>query len=141
MGTGVYLSLDALVATPTLALQLAPEQRATLLVRCASVLAALAVPTDQPEAPRAVAVGASWLTVPEVAERLNLAVSYVYQLARRGDLPSVRQGKYVRIPATGLHEWMTKLGQLDGSVSTVLSVRCERRRGAEAPKSRRVATG
>jgi excisionase family DNA binding protein len=59
----------------------------------------------------------AWLTIREVAERLKLAPSYVYQLARRGDLPHVKRGKYVRVPADALAEWAARLERngLNGS--------------------------
>lgn len=52
-----------------------------------------------------------WLTVPEVAKRLHFAPSYVYQLARRGELPALRTGKYVRVRLTDLREWEARLGK------------------------------
>ena len=39
-----------------------------------------------------------WLTAGEVAARAGFKTPYVLELCRRGALPSVRQGKYVRIP-------------------------------------------
>ncbi|MBI3977161.1 MAG: helix-turn-helix domain-containing protein [Chloroflexi bacterium] len=42
------------------------------------------------------------LTVPEAAERLKLARSTVYMLAQRGDLPLIRFGRSIRIPAAAL---------------------------------------
>jgi excisionase family DNA binding protein len=42
------------------------------------------------------------LTVPEAARRLRLGVSTVYLLVARGELPVVRFGAAVRIPAAEL---------------------------------------
>ena len=42
---------------------------------------------------------ASWLTVPEVAERLGLAVTRVHQLFRDGNLIAVRRDGVLRVPA------------------------------------------
>src|SRR2546425_12173555 len=39
-----------------------------------------------------------FLTIPQVAERLALPKGRVYELARQGQLPVVRLGKYVRVP-------------------------------------------
>jgi len=46
-----------------------------------------------------------WLTADEVANRTGFKAPYVLELCRRGTLPSVRQGKYVRIPETALRDW------------------------------------
>jgi excisionase family DNA binding protein len=48
------------------------------------------------------------LTIPEVACRLGLPKGRVYELARQGRLPTVRIGKYVRVDAGGLQEWITQ---------------------------------
>ncbi len=50
-----------------------------------------------------------WLTVPEVAKRLQFAPSYIYGLARRKDLPSLRKGKYVRVREADLAIWEDRL--------------------------------
>lgn len=46
------------------------------------------------------------LTIPEVAERLGVPKGYVYDLARRGQIPVIRFGKYVRVSTSGLREWV-----------------------------------
>jgi len=46
--------------------------------------------------------------VDEVASRLNLSKSQVYQLIAEGELPSVRIGRSVRIPAEALRRWLEK---------------------------------
>jgi excisionase family DNA binding protein len=48
------------------------------------------------------------LTVPEVAARLKVPSAYVYELARRGEIPTVRIGKYVRVPHVALQEWVAQ---------------------------------
>ncbi len=48
------------------------------------------------------------LSVPEAAKLLNFAPSYVYELARRGVLPAVRHGKYVRVRQGALREFMER---------------------------------
>jgi excisionase family DNA binding protein len=114
----VVITLDELAKSPERAVDLSPDVRAGLLARCAAVLAALAAPVPTAPiatlAPAAPAAEPMWLTIPEVAKRLSLARSYVYQLARRGDLPSVRRGKYVRIPVDGLQDWARISPGLDG---------------------------
>jgi excisionase family DNA binding protein len=46
------------------------------------------------------------LTVPEMAERLNVSRSKGWQLAQRGDIPVVRIGRSVRVPEAELAEWI-----------------------------------
>jgi excisionase family DNA binding protein len=46
------------------------------------------------------------LTVPEAARRLSLGRATTYQLVRRGELPSVRVGRAVRVPARALDAWI-----------------------------------
>ena len=46
-----------------------------------------------------------FLTMEQVAECLNLPKTYCYELARQGKLPSVKIGKYVRVPASGLADY------------------------------------
>jgi excisionase family DNA binding protein len=48
------------------------------------------------------------LTIPEVAELLTMHVSSLYEMARRGELPSVRVGKHVRVSATALRQWIAQ---------------------------------
>jgi excisionase family DNA binding protein len=42
----------------------------------------------------------------EVAEITGMALSYVYRLIASGELPSLRHGRLVRVPAQGLREWI-----------------------------------
>lgn len=46
------------------------------------------------------------LTIPEAAEALRLGTSSVKQMVRSGELPVVRYGRAVRIPRTGLEQWV-----------------------------------
>jgi excisionase family DNA binding protein len=48
------------------------------------------------------------LTVPEVARRLRIGRTLAYMMARRGELPVVRFGKLVRVPADRLDEWLAR---------------------------------
>jgi excisionase family DNA binding protein len=57
------------------------------------------------------------LTVPEAARRLSLGRATAYLLAQRGELPVVRIGRAVRIPARALEAWIiarTTGGGADG---------------------------
>ncbi len=49
------------------------------------------------------------LTIPEVAAFLGVPKGYTYELARRGDLPTVRVGpKYLRVRASDLRAWLDR---------------------------------
>jgi excisionase family DNA binding protein len=63
------------------------------------------------------------LSVPDVAKILDVPKSYAYELARRGVLPTVRLGKYVRVRSATLRTWLDLQEGLDRPLSTVLSSR------------------
>jgi excisionase family DNA binding protein len=46
------------------------------------------------------------LLTAEVARRLGVPGPYVYELARRREIPTCRLGRYVRIPARELRTWI-----------------------------------
>ena len=48
------------------------------------------------------------LTVPEVAGRLSLGRSLIYQLVLKGEIPSIKVGRARRIPSKGLEEFVAK---------------------------------
>ncbi len=100
------LSLDAIASNPETATTLSLESRANLLARCASVLAALSAAASRASVPET-GEDDQLLTVPEVAQLLRFDEAYVYQLARTGRLPAVRQGKYVRVRRSSLQAWIT----------------------------------
>ena len=49
------------------------------------------------------------LTAREVAELLSVQVSWVYQEARRGRLPSVQIGRYRRFRRSSIESWAASL--------------------------------
>ena len=54
------------------------------------------------------AAGQNLLTVPGVAARLGVPPQYVYELIRKGDLPGIRFGKYVRVDPADLTAWIAQ---------------------------------
>lgn len=48
------------------------------------------------------------LNVEAAAARMGFARSYVYELVRRGKLRAIRHGKYVRIRAAAIDEWIAE---------------------------------
>ena len=51
----------------------------------------------------------TYLSMQEVAVRLNLPESYCYELARKGKLTAVRHGKYIRVPETAIIAYLAQL--------------------------------
>jgi excisionase family DNA binding protein len=87
------------------------EAARSFLLRCAAVLTAIA--TVRPAASEPVVCDAPppddrLLSVPEAAQFLGFANSYVYELIRRGEFPAVRRGKYVRIRRSALLLWVAR---------------------------------
>ncbi len=48
------------------------------------------------------------LKVPEAAELVGLGRSKLYELMKAGEIPAIRIGRGVRIPANGLREWVAR---------------------------------
>lgn len=46
------------------------------------------------------------LTIPEVAFRLGLGRSFVYQLVMSGKIPSIKLGRARRVPASALEDFV-----------------------------------
>lgn len=51
------------------------------------------------------------LMAEDVADRLNVPVSWVYAAARRGQFPSVKNGRYVRFRPEDVETWIRNGGQ------------------------------
>jgi excisionase family DNA binding protein len=51
------------------------------------------------------------LTVPEAANRLGVSRSKGWQLAQQGEIPVVRIGRSVRVPADALDAWIKERTQ------------------------------
>ncbi len=69
------------------------------------------------------------LSIPDVSRLLNVRRAYVYDLARRGQLPTVRIGKHLRVHPTDLRKWIDRHREkgLDASMYTVYSHSTSRR--------------
>jgi excisionase family DNA binding protein len=113
--TPLPLSLDEIAEDPSRGAQLPLQVRQMLIVRCASVMASLAaLGCDEPDLEKESPTTSNpeplerLLAVPEAAGLMGFATSYVYEIIRRGDLPAVKRGKYVRIRASSLAEWIRR---------------------------------
>ena len=103
MGTATRVKIDDLVAHPEQAASLTAEERSRMIVQIAGLLAALSVPAPVVAPPDE---DDQLLTVPEVAKLLQFDEAYVYEMARAGRLPVIRQGRYVRVRRSSLHAWL-----------------------------------
>ncbi len=48
------------------------------------------------------------LKVPEAARLLDISRGLAYELVARGELPSIRFGRVIRIPRHGLEQWIAR---------------------------------
>lgn len=115
------LGLDALAASPSLAAGLPEGERCRLLGQCAAILAALSA---SPVSAQARARPAELPTdddplidAAEVARMTGFALSYVYEMGRRGDLPTVRHKRYVRFRMSAVKEWIARHEYLGPSLT------------------------
>ena len=51
------------------------------------------------------------LTVPQVAERLQIGRDSAYRLCLRPDFPAIRIGGLIRIPVLGFERWLAEQGR------------------------------
>lgn len=118
-------TLDELAADPGRATGLPPAVRAQVVTRCAAILAAISatmvINAEQPPAaPATLPDPDRLLTVPEAAALMGFAASYVYEMARRGDLPVVRRKKYVRVRRAAVEQWIAEHEQWGGACRLAL---------------------
>ena len=107
-------SLDDLAACPELATQLGRQAVLALHARAVRALAALEGPllahvaavAESATSVSSTSSSMQLLTVAEAARRMGFARSYVYELARRGELTVVRRGKYVRVTRPAIDAWI-----------------------------------
>lgn len=93
-------------------------QVAGLLTALSSRTGVLVQRTSGPEAPNE---DDHLLTVPQVADILRVPKGYAYELVRRGSIPAIRFGKYVRVPRPAFREWVVQHqeNELDGAMYTM----------------------
>ena len=66
--------------------------------------------------------GALLLKVPEVARLLRISRNLAYELVARGELPSVRLGRVIRVPRQALEAWIARQSGLPDSPSEGVSL-------------------
>lgn len=138
----VTSDLTNLLENPAQVEQLPLETIAPLLAALSALQGALAARLlrvsrrheDQPGGPDG---EPKLLSVPEAAALLGVPAGYAYALARRGEIPTVRFGKYVRVSAAALREWTERQQNgRDTAASSPYSKRRDRRRAAPASGAR-----
>jgi excisionase family DNA binding protein len=139
-------SLDAVAADPAMVATLTQPVRASLLARCAAVLATLSGVILDEATPRQPALPPEpdpLIILPEAARSMGFAASYVYEMARRGDFPVVRHGRYVRARRSTIEHWIAEHEHhgVDKQVNIVLTSPRDARRSATATTAARAHTG
>lgn len=147
MADASHITLDDIAQSPTLAAELSAAERNRLITRCAAVLSALSAPmaadgqhrtTPEAEPPPCL------LSVPQVAELLGFRPSHVYQMIRQGDLPAVRHGKYVRVRAEAVGDFVAvheRQGPVARGLNTVLRSGRDRAGSKADPQAPRALAG
>lgn len=136
----MILTLDELAVHPERALALERDQALGLLARLTSAQSALmarVLATAETVASPPHVMASRWLTADEVARRIGFTVEHVRELCRRGVIPSVKQGKYRRIPEDRLRAWQAARG-LDKAGSVTLPSAHDSGRGtprAQGPRA------
>lgn len=100
----------------------------------AAVAARLAQPSPAPLPLNPECDVSQLLTVPQAAALLGYRPSYLYEMLRRGDLPAVRDRKFVRIRQSAINDYISaheQRGPLPIQVSDMLYSKCDRK-GFEA---------
>jgi excisionase family DNA binding protein len=55
------------------------------------------------------------LTIPEVANVLQIPCGRCYELSRQGVLPTIKIGKYIRVSQAALHAWLAQQQHMHAS--------------------------
>ena len=61
------------------------------------------------------------LKVSEAAQLLRISRNLAYELVAKGELPSVRLGRVIRVPRFGLEAWIARQSGLPDSPSQAVS--------------------
>lgn len=119
-------TLDDLSRDPQVAAGLPLAAIAMLQTRCAAALSALAAAVLEHEVDESdKTAGDALLTIAEVAQRLGLARSYVYELARTKQIPVMRVGRYVRVKASEVERFIASHDSIK-RIDNLLSQRLDR---------------
>jgi excisionase family DNA binding protein len=108
------VSLDQLAHDPSSASLVPRSERQTLIVQCASIIAALACTSTEsitnplllPAPPKGEAE--ALLTIAEVANMLRFTRGYTYELVRRGEIRGMHKGKYWRVRKSEIEKFVAK---------------------------------
>ena len=128
------MTIDELLHDPELARSLSRKELAAAYQHAARLEADLRalLMTAPAETSSGEAVN-KLLTVPAAAAQLGVPKSKLYELARRGDLPVVKLGKYVRVRTADLEKWIDAR-----SLPVVTHSRYDRERVSAAPRRARL---
>jgi excisionase family DNA binding protein len=117
------LGLDALVANPELVASLDAEARSAVVMKCATVLAAISAAPGKDVLPNEKAGSDPILTVAEAAARLKFAKGYVYELIRSKAIPAMRSGRHFRIRAAEIEKFMREHDTVRGIENRISGTR------------------
>jgi len=87
--------------------------------------------------------GERLITVEQAAELLAFTEQYVYDLIKKGGLPAIRHGKYIRIKLSDLQAWIDEHREIsvDNNVYKLYSNNSGRKRTSKNQKITRSNTG
>ncbi len=135
-------TLEEVLAHPALVGQLPPEVAWELYQRAVAALLAL-LPVLRP--PRSLGAEEEALLTPrQVADRLGVRPSRIYELTRTGRLPVVRIGKYVRVRPAALAAWLAEREvkkPLYSALSTTYNTKYDRSGAPAPPQAARADAG
>jgi helix-turn-helix protein len=128
-----HATLDEIAADPAMARKLTPDARAAALMRCASVLAALAAAPVDMDASSESNGSLAVLTTKHLAEMWQMPEAKIRELCRTGSLPARKLGpKEWVICADALRDWLPR-APIAKDVSLRLSPSHESGRRSQTP--------
>ena len=135
-------TLDELAAHPERASEIPPAIAAGLLAQLAGLQSVLLARALAPAESGHGEPQDRLLTIAEAAGLLSIPKAFTYELARRGEIPTVRIGrKYIRVPLHALQKCLAQKG-LDKGISYMYSATRKRGRydgrgvATDSPKAR-----